>query len=144
MDDKNKINIYTDGACSGNPGPGAYAAILLYKDKEKVISGFKEQTTNQEMEILAVLNAFKAIKNKGIEINLYSDSKYALDGMTAWMHDWAKKDWKKEIKHKNIWQEIYGLYNTLKINCVWVKGHSDNLYNEKCDKIARNLIKENK
>ncbi len=110
MDDKTKINIYTDGACSGNPGPGAYAAILLYKDKEKVVSGFKEQTTNQEMEISAVLNALKAIKNKNISINLYSDSKYALDGMSDWMHGWAKKQWKKEIKHKNIWQEIYNLY----------------------------------
>ena len=144
MDDKTQINIYTDGACSGNPGPGAYAAILLYKDKEKVVSGFKEQTTNQEMEISAVLNALKAVKNKNIDINLYSDSKYALDGMSDWMHGWAKKQWKKEIKHKNIWQEIYNLYNLLKINCVWVKGHSDNLYNERCDKIARSLIKENR
>ncbi|MHB1680017.1 MAG: ribonuclease H family protein [bacterium] len=91
MNDKIKIDIYTDGACSGNPGPGAYAAILLYKDKEKVVSGFKEHTTNQEMEIVAVLSALKAIKNKDIPINLYSDSKYALDGMSAWMHDWAKK-----------------------------------------------------
>ena len=144
MDDKTKINIYTDGACSGNPGPGAYAAILLYKDKEKVVSGFKEQTTNQEMEISAVLNALKAVKNKNIDINLYSDSKYALDGMSGWMHGWAKKQWKKEIKHKNIWQGIYALYNTLKINCIWVKGHANNLYNERCDKIARSLIKENR
>ena len=90
---KNGVNIYTDGACSGNPGPGAYAAILLYKDKEKVVSGFKEQTTNQEMEISAVLNALKAVKNKNIGINLYSDSKYALDGMSDWMHGWAKKQW---------------------------------------------------
>ena len=141
MNDKTKIDIYTDGACSGNPGPGAYAAILLYKDKEKVVSGFKEHTTNQEMEILAVLNALKSIKNKDIPINLYSDSKYALDGMSDWMHGWAKKLWKKDIKHKHIWQEIYNLYNTLKINCIWVKGHANNLYNEKCDKIARDLIK---
>ncbi|MHB1692875.1 MAG: ribonuclease HI [bacterium] len=142
MNDKIKIDIYTDGACSGNPGPGAYAAILLYKDKEKVVSGFKEHTTNQEMEIVAVLSALKAIKNKDIPINLYSDSKYALDGMSAWMHDWAKKQWKKDIKHKHIWQEMFNIYNTLKINCIWVKGHANNLYNERCDKIARDLIKE--
>jgi ribonuclease HI len=144
MDDKTKIDIYTDGACSGNPGPGAYAAILLYKDKEKVVSGFKEHTTNQEMEISAVLNALKSIKNKDIPIDLYSDSKYALDGMSDWMHGWAKKLWKKEIKHKHIWQDIYALYNLLKINCIWVKGHANNLYNERCDQIARDLIKNNK
>ncbi|MHB1702823.1 MAG: ribonuclease HI [bacterium] len=144
MNDKTKIDIYTDGACSGNPGPGAYAAILLYKDKEKVVSGFKEHTTNQEMEIVAVLSALKSIKNKDIPIDLYSDSKYALDGMSDWMHGWAKKLWKKEIKHKNIWQEIHSLYNLLKINCIWVKGHANNLYNERCDKIARDLIKNNK
>jgi ribonuclease HI len=138
------INIYTDGACSKNPGPGAYAAVLLYKDNEKIISGYKEWTTNQEMEISAVLNALKSVKNKDIAINLYSDSKYVLDGMMFWMHDWAKKQWKKDIKHKQIWQEIYILYNTLKINCIWVKGHSNNLYNEQCDKIAKNLIKDNK
>ncbi len=143
MNDKIKIDIYTDGACSGNPGPGAYAAILLYKDKEKIISGFKERTTNQEMEILAVLSALRAVNNKDININLYSDSKYALDGMTSWMHNWAKKLWKKEIKHKNTWQEIYSLYNFLKVDCIWVKGHANNLYNERCDKIARNLIKDN-
>jgi ribonuclease HI len=137
------INIYTDGACSKNPGHGAYAAILLYKGHEKTISGYKEWTTNQEMEISAILNALKLIKSKDITINLYSDSKYALDGMTTWMHDWAKKQWKKDIKHKQIWQEIYIIYNTLKINCIWVKGHSNNLYNEKCDKIAKDLIKKN-
>jgi ribonuclease HI len=75
---ENKITIYTDGACSGNPGPGAYAAILIHKDKEKVISGFKERTTNQEMELLAALNALKSIKNSDIEINLFSDSKNAI------------------------------------------------------------------
>lgn len=143
MNNNIKIDIYTDGACSGNPGPGAYAAILLYKDKEKIISGFKKLTTNQEMEILAVLSALKAVKNKDIRINLYSDSKYALNGMTDWMHNWAKKLWKKDIKHKNIWQDIYDHYNFLKVDCIWVKGHANNLYNEKCDTIARRLIKEN-
>jgi len=95
------------------------------------------------MEILAVLSALRAVNNKDININLYSDSKYALDGMTSWMHNWAKKLWKKEIKHKNTWQEIYSLYNFLKVDCIWVKGHANNLYNERCDKIARNLIKDN-
>ena len=139
----NKIKIYTDGACSGNPGPGAYAAILIYKDKEKAISGFKGQTTNQEMELLAALSALKAIKNPDIEINLYSDSKYVLDGMSSWMHNWAKKDWTKDICHKALWQDIYKIYTGLKINCIWVKGHSNIFYNEKCDKIARDLIAAN-
>lgn len=135
-----KIEIYTDGACSDNPGPGAYAAILIYKNNEKIISGYKEKTTNQEVELLAALNALKAIKNPNIEINMYSDSKYVINGMLYWMHNWTEKGWIKKIYYKNTWQELYNLYTKLKVNCIWVKGHSNILYNEKCDKIAKDLI----
>jgi ribonuclease HI len=120
-----KIEIYTDGACSDNPGPGAYAAILIYKNNEKIISGYKEKTTNQEVELLAALNALKAIKNPNIEINMYSDSKYVINGMLYWMHNWAEKGWIKKIYYKNTWQELYDLYAKLKVNCIWVKGHCE-------------------
>lgn len=138
------IEIYTDGACSKNPGLGAYAAIILTNNKKEIISEFKKHTTNQEMELLATLNALKVlktIKELKQEINLYSDSKYVIDGMSSWMHGWAKNNWSKDIAHKQIWQEIYKIYKNIKINCIWVKGHANIKYNEECDKIAKDLIK---
>ncbi|MHB1692599.1 MAG: ribonuclease H family protein [bacterium] len=146
------IQIYTDGACSGNPGPGAYAFIILKpcKVKELQYSGFYPRTTNIEMEITAAARALFEVSliikssdnyNSSTPVELYSDSKYVTDGISSWMHSWAKNGWKKEIAHKKIWQNIYEICRCINVKTIWVKGHADNKYNNKCDKIATNLIK---
>ena len=144
-----KITIYTDGACSGNPGVGGWGAILLYKTqdkdgKEKVlrknISGRDENTTNNKMEMMAVISALKLLK-KPCEIELYTDSKYVLQGITEWIQNWIKNGWKgadkKPVKNQELWQEMLELTKIHKINWNWVKGHSTNQFNNEVDKLAR-------
>ena len=139
-----KIEIYTDGACSGNPGPGGWCTILKYKDKEKILKGGKKDTTNNEMELKAVLEGLKALKEP-CEVNLYADSKYVVDGIKNWIKNWAKNNWKtsskKEIANKQLWQEIYEFMQKHKVNPIWIKGHSGHKENEMCDKIAKKEIK---
>ena len=149
MSNKPKITIYTDGACSGNPGVGGWGAILLYKTqdkdgKEKVlrknISGRDENTTNNRMEMMAVISALKLLK-KPCEIELYTDSKYVLQGITEWIQNWIKNGWKgadkKPVKNQELWQEMFELTKIHKINWNWVKGHSTNQFNNEVDKLAR-------
>ncbi len=136
----NKITIYTDGACSGNPGPGGYAAVLLYKEHEKVISGGELETTNNRMELKAVIEGLKAIKNNELPVEVYTDSTYVQKGITEWIENWKKKNWKK-VKNIDLWQELDKQKSRFKsIKFFHVKGHSGNIYNEKCDEIARQQI----
>ena len=141
-----KVIIYTDGACSGNPGPGGWAAILMYKDKQKEISGGMKNTTNNVMELTAVIEVLKMLKY-ACEVDLYSDSAYVVNAfLQGWIYNWVKKGWKtsgkEPVKNKEIWQELYDLTKIHKVNFIKVKGHSDNKYNNRCDELARKAIKE--
>jgi len=140
-----KVQIFADGACLGNPGAGGWCAILRYKNKEKIIKGSKKQTTNNEMELTAVLEALKKLKEP-CEVELYCDSKYVIDGISKWIENWVKNNWKnsskKEIANKKLWQELYKLKKIHKINPIWVKGHSGHKENELCDKIAKEEAKK--
>ncbi len=141
-----KVVIYTDGACSGNPGPGGWGAILMYKENKKEISGGKKDTTNNIMELTAVIEGLKLLKYP-CEVDLYSDSAYVVNAFVqGWIYNWAKNNWKtagkEPVKNKEIWQELYALTKTHKVNFIKVKGHSDNEYNNRCDELARNAIKK--
>ena len=140
-----KIIIYTDGACSGNPGPGGWAAILIYNGKEKEISGGNKNTTNNIMEITAVIEGLKALKYP-CEVELYSDSAYVVNTFTqGWIFNLMQKGWKTasgdSVKNKELWQELYSLTKIHKVTFNKVKGHADNHYNNRCDELARDAIK---
>lgn len=140
-----KVVIYTDGACSGNPGPGGWGTILMYKDTKKEISGGKKDTTNNIMELTAALEGLKMLKYP-CEVDLYSDSAYLVNGFSqGWIYNWQKNNWqtadKKPVKNKEIWQEIYNLTKIHKVKFIKVKGHADNEFNNRCDELARNAIK---
>jgi ribonuclease HI len=144
QNDDDKIIIYTDGACSGNPGNGGYGAILFYKDFKKEISGFAKDTTNNQMELSAVIEALKLIK-KPSKIIIYTDSKYVMDGITKWINSWKKNGWRtadrKPVKNNDLWQALDSECQKHKISWNWVKGHSGNEYNEIADQLARQAIK---
>lgn len=141
-----KIEIYTDGACSGNPGRGGWGAVLLYKGHEKKISGFAKDTTNNRMELAAVIEALKAIKKSSAEITIYTDSKYVQNGITGWIHSWKKNNWrnssKKPIKNVDLWQQLDEESSKHNIDWQWVKGHSGNKYNDIADELATSAIKK--
>ena len=135
-----KVRIYTDGACSGNPGDGGWCAILVYKNTEKVISGFVLDTTNNRMEMLSVIEGLKALK-ESCEVEIYSDSEYVVDSINLnRIEEWIKKGWKTsaktDVKNIDLWKEILSLLDKHKVSFIKVKGHSDNEYNNRCDKIA--------
>ncbi len=140
------VTIYTDGACSGNPGPGGWGAILMYKDNKKEISGGKKDTTNNVMELTAVIEALKLLKFP-CKVNLYSDSAYVVNAfLQNWIFNWQKNNWKtsdkKEVKNKELWQELIILTHTHDVTFIKVKGHADNEYNNRCDELARKAILE--
>jgi len=139
------IEIYTDGACSGNPGKGGWGAILLYCEHKKEISGYLAHTTNNQMELMAVIEALKIVK-KTIEIIIYTDSVYVKDGITKWIINWKKNGWKtankKPVKNLELWQELDSLAANHQITWKWVKGHSGNKYNEIADQLAVNAISQ--
>ena len=142
-----KITIYTDGACSGNPGPGGWGAILMYGDVKKEISGFNKQTTNNIMEITAVLEALKLLKFP-CEVTIYSDSAYVVNCFKQrWIYNWKKNNWmssdKKPVKNKELWEELWNELSKHKFEFVKVKGHSDNEFNNRCDYLATSEIKKN-
>ena len=134
-----KIRIYTDGACSGNPGPGGWGAILIYGSKKKELSGFEASTTNNRMELTSVLKALEALKEP-CEIELYTDSQYVANAVNkGWLLSWEKKGWKKkggEVKNPDLWVKLIPLLEQHKISFIWVKGHADNEYNNRCDELA--------
>lgn len=139
-----EVTIYTDGACSGNPGPGGWGAILMYKDIQKEIHGGLKNTTNNIMELTAVIEGLKMLKFP-CRVNLYSDSAYVVNGFSqGWIYNWIKKGWKtadgKPVKNKELWQELYSLTNIHDVHFMKVKGHSDNALNNRCDALARAAI----
>lgn len=138
-----KVDIYTDGACSGNPGKGGYAAILLYGGHEKIVTGAEELTTNNRMELMAVIEGLQCLKER-CEVNLFSDSAYVVNAfLEGWIYGWQKKGWKRgsdEVKNIDLWQRLLDLYRKHIVQFIKVKGHADNEYNNRCDKLARDAI----
>ena len=139
-----KVKIYTDGACSGNPGIGGWGAILFYKDTKKEISGFQKDTTNNQMELTAAIKALDLLKVP-CEIDLYSDSAYLInafkeDWITKWQINGFRTANKKPIQNLDLWKQLIDFNNTHKINWIKVKGHADNKYNNRCDALATGEI----
>ncbi len=135
----NEITIYTDGACSGNPGKGGWGAILIYAKEKKYMSGSKQLTTNNQMELTATIEALKAIL-KPSNIALYTDSQYVKNGITTWIFNWKKNGWKtankKPVANKDLWIELEKYVDFHSVNWFWVKGHSGDHYNEIADELA--------
>ena len=130
------VKIYTDGACSGNPGPGGIGVILMYKDLRKEISEGYKHTTNNRMELLAVIRGLQMLKKKGLNIEIFSDSKYVCDSVEkGWVFNWEKTGFKKKA-NPDLWQKFLELYREHNVKFTWVKGHADNEYNNLCDKLA--------
>ena len=140
-----KIDIYTDGACRGNPGPGGWGALLIYKDADKTIYGGEKNTTNNRMEMTAIIEALKIVK-MDCDITLYTDSKYVMDGITKWLPNWKNKGWitsnKKPVKNKDLWQILEECISKQNIEWQWVKGHAGIPGNEKADELANQGIDE--
>lgn len=138
------VKIYTDGACSGNPGPGGWGAVLIYNEFEKKISGFDESTTNNRMELISVIESLKLLKEKCI-VEIFSDSKYVCDGISKWMLNWKNNNWKgsnkKLIKNDDLWKSLDFELSKHNVNINWIKGHNGDFYNEIADKLARDAIK---
>lgn len=135
-----QVRIYTDGACSGNPGPGGWAAILIYQEKEKELSGGEESTTNNRMELTAVISALRALKEP-CEVDLYSDSRYVIDALEkGWALSWQKRGWvradKKPALNPDLWTELLELTAQHSMHYHWVRGHADNPWNNRCDRLA--------
>ena len=135
-----QVTIYTDGACSGNPGPGGWASILIYQGREKVLSGGERQTTNNRMEMMAVIAALEALKEP-CEVELWSDSRYVIDALEkGWAESWQKKGWKRSNKepalNPDLWEKLLALTAQHRLHCHWVKGHAENSYNNRCDELA--------
>lgn len=136
-----KVTIYTDGACSGNPGPGGWGAILMYNDIKKEISGGENPTTNNKMELTAAIEALNMLKMP-CEVDLYSDSAYLINCFqNNWLKGWKAKNWvnskREKVKNIDLWMKLDELNNTHKINWIKVKGHADNEFNNRCDELAR-------
>src|SRR5574344_1916291 len=132
-----RIEIFTDGACSGNPGKGGWGAILRHKETEKELSGAALETTNNRMELTAVIEALKALKTTCV-ITLYTDSRYVMDGVNQWLPNWKKNNWKtdnkkNDVKNIDLWQELDELIKAHQINWIWVKGHAGHPENERVD-----------
>ena len=143
MDSDNIINIYTDGACSGNPGPGGWGAYIDNAGLITELSGREEDTTNNRMELKAVIEALNSFTSK-TNLNLYTDSKYVMDGSSKWIENWKKNGWKtaqkKAVKNQDLWIELDKLIHFHQIHWVWVKGHDGNLGNERADYLATSAI----
>lgn len=144
--DISNVEIYTDGACSGNPGAGGWASVLLYKQHKKELYGNAKETTNNRMELTAVIEALKALKIP-CNVILYSDSKYVVDSVNKdWVYKWKANNWiksdRKPALNVDLWKELLALLEIHRVKFVWVKGHNGNNYNERCDELAVNAIKE--
>jgi len=137
------IKIYTDGACRGNPGPGGWAALLRTHNKERELSGSEEHTTNNRMELLAAIRALEALK-RPCDIDLYTDSQYVKNGITIWIADWKRRDWRtadrKPVKNIDLWQRLDALAANHKIAWHWVRGHTGHEENERVDRLANEAI----
>ncbi|MEM6284614.1 MAG: ribonuclease HI [Chloroflexota bacterium] len=134
-----KVIIYTDGGCAPNPGPGGWAAILMYGGHTREISGGRKNTTNNQMELTAAIEALEALKRPS-EVELYTDSTYVRNGITSWIHNWKRNGWqnakKKPVKNKDLWQRLDTATQRHTITWKWVKGHSGNEFNERVDTLV--------
>jgi ribonuclease HI len=138
------VEIFTDGACSGNPGPGGWGALLRWNGHERELSGGETMTTNNRMELMAAIMALESLK-RGVTVRLYTDSTYVRDGITKWLHAWKKREWrtadKKPVKNVDLWQRLEAALGEHKIEWHWVRGHSGHVENERVDLLAREAIK---
>jgi ribonuclease HI len=141
----NRVELYTDGACSGNPGPGGWGALLRYKTTERELSGAELDTTNNRMELMAAIEGLKAIK-RTCHVDLYTDSKYVMQGVTEWLDGWKAKGWKtadkKPVKNQDLWMLLDEQVNRHSISWHWVKGHAGHVENERVDELARQAIQK--
>jgi ribonuclease HI len=140
-----EVIIYCDGSCKGNPGPGGWASILIYRGKRKILTGFARETTNNIMELTCAVRALEALKEP-CTVVVYSDSTYLVKGMTEWIQNWKEKQWKnsqkKLIKNIEIWQQLDRIAQKHTIYWQWIKGHEGHPENEECDRLAKNEIKK--
>lgn len=140
-----KVKIYTDGGCRGNPGIGGWGVVLLWGDKEKHLLGSEAETTNNRMELTASIEGLKALK-RPIDVELYTDSKYVQQGITTWIHGWKKNGWKtagrKPVKNQDLWQALDKLMATHSVSWHWVKGHAGDKFNELADQLANQAMDE--
>lgn len=138
------IEIFTDGACRGNPGPGGWGALLRFEGKEKKLSGSESKTTNNRMELTAVIQALEALKHSRYPVKVTTDSRYVMDGVTKWLPGWKAKGWKtaakKPVKNEDLWRELDSLVSQYNIDWAWVKGHSGHPENELADELANIAI----
>lgn len=137
------VEIYSDGACSGNPGVGGYGAILRYGKHEEEISGFDPMTTNNRMEMIGVIRALERLK-RPCEVRVVTDSQYVVKGMTEWIHGWQRNGWKnskkEEVLNRDLWEQLLKLAATHRIQWEWIRGHAGHAENERCDELARAAI----
>lgn len=141
------VEIFTDGACSGNPGPGGWGAILRYKGVEKELFGGESDTTNNRMEMMAAISALEALKRPS-KVALTTDSSYVKDGITKWIHGWKKRGWKtadkKPVKNMDLWQRLEQALERHEVEWHWVKGHAGHPENERADELARQGVEQNR
>lgn len=142
---RDTIEVYTDGACRGNPGPGGWGAVLIYGKERKEMFGGETDTTNNRMELMAAINALRALR-RGCELTLYTDSQYVRRGITEWIEGWKQRNWrtaaKKPVKNSDLWQQLDDEVGRHEINWVWVKGHTGNPGNELADQLANRGVDE--
>jgi ribonuclease HI len=144
---RKRVDIWTDGACSGNPGPGGWAAILVFEGIEKEISGGEDVTTNNRMELTAAIESLAALK-RDVPVHLHTDSEYLRNGITKWIHGWKRNGWrsadKKPVKNVDLWQRLDALTARHHVEWHWVRGHADDAMNERADALARAEVKKRK
>ncbi len=148
----NEVTIYTDGGCSGNPGPGGWGVVVIYNGEARELSGGEKNTTNNRMELTAAIKALSVIKNtpdfKSLPITLNIDSQYVKNGITVWIKNWKAKGWrtadKKPVKNQDLWVQLDELNSSLNVNWNWVKGHAGIEYNEICDQLCQKEIAKNR
>jgi len=145
-DERDIVEIFSDGACTGNPGPGGYGTILRYAKKEKEISGYCPHTTNNRMELMAVIGGLEALKRPS-RVRIVTDSNYVSKGITTWIHTWQKRNWlnsrKEAVLNRELWERLLRVSKPHTIEWRWVRGHAGHPENERCDKLAREAIKKN-
>ena len=133
----NELHIYTDGASRGNPGPGGYGVVMMWGEKKKELSGGYRFTTNNRMELLAVIVALQNLTKKNITLTVFTDSQYVVNSIEKkWLNNWIKTDFKGGKKNKDLWLQYHSLAKDFKVKMKWVKGHADNVFNNRCDELA--------
>jgi len=137
---RKQVEIFTDGACSGNPGPGGWGAILRYGGHEKELSGGEDHTTNNRMELMAAIKALEALKHS-CTVDVYTDSSYVQQGVMEWLKGWKAKGWPARIKNKDLWQELDAHLQKHDVKFHWIRGHNGHPENERCDELARKAIR---